>query len=92
LYGFHCGVAEASILLGYDTSISNWLQNRGLIFMCQNVPKKFYLDVEKMHGNKPGDKKRKKRGGTTFGGNSSVKLKITTLWLCDVHLYLLIWW
>jgi hypothetical protein len=25
-YGFHCGVAEASILLGYDTvSLSNWL-------------------------------------------------------------------
>ena len=24
-YGFHCGVAEASILLGYDMSLCNWL-------------------------------------------------------------------
>lgn len=74
LYGFHCGVDEASILLGYDTmSLSNWfpILGQNLIFMGQNVPEKFYLDVEMMHGNKPGDKKKekeRKKGVATFLG------------------------
>jgi hypothetical protein len=39
------------------------MQHSDLIFMGQKVPEEFYLDVEMMHGNKPGERKKEKKEG-----------------------------